>query len=67
MYILGTNQNPNLRGGGGGLAREQGWDVVIQMNHTSLVIWLNQPVKNKNGLVVGVDTEMSWVSSVSAS
>lgn len=49
------------------VAREQGWDVVIHMNHISLVVWLNQPVKNKNGLVAGIDTEMSWVSSVSAS
>lgn len=49
------------------MAREQGWDVVIHMNHISLVVWLNQPVKNKNGLVAGIDTEMSWVSSVSAS
>ena len=47
-----------------GLAREQGWDVVIHMNNSSLVIWINQPVKNKNGLVAGIDTEMSWVSSV---
>lgn len=49
------------------MATEQGWDVVIHMNHISLVVWLNQPVKNKNGLVAGIDTEMSWVSSVSAS
>lgn len=37
------------------------------MNHISLVIRLTQPVKNKNDLVAGSDTEMSWVSSVSTS
>lgn len=36
-----------------GLARRQGWDVDIHMNHTSFVIWLNKLVNNKNGLVAG--------------
>lgn len=63
---LSTKQNPDLVGRGRGLAREKGWDVPIHMNHISLVIWLNQPIKNKNGLVAGSDTEMSWQSSLLA-
>lgn len=34
---MGTNQNPDVVGKVKELAREQGWDVVIHMNQTSLV------------------------------
>ena len=50
-------------GRGRGLAREKEWDVLIHLNNISLVIWLNQPIKNENGFVAGSDTEMRWVSS----